>query len=141
MSAKTYTLELTADELDGWADADPSIGDASERKLIALAKHARADREAADLRLPWRAVKTTYPDGHGFSNTWWVEPPASWGWSERGAKLAAATAELLEALKRADAWFSNSALEMNRIAFDGWVSNVKGTIDRAFRKVETGVPE
>lgn len=139
---KTYTLELTAEELEAFDDArfgeDWNQGDKATlvRKISAARSQARAAREADELRLPWRAVGT--PDNllndecrnsrrhfrvtnrEGDLNLF----------TERAAKLMSAAPELLEAVR---AWM--------RTYPKATLGNCVALSDRALRKVETGIPE
>jgi hypothetical protein len=58
MTEKRYTLELTANELENcsvFMPVEPGARVELADRLNALRKQARADREADDLGLPWRA--------------------------------------------------------------------------------------
>jgi hypothetical protein len=128
---KKYTLELTAEELETGLDGmyRSSVVD----KFLALQEQRRKDREAADLRLPWRVSK----------NGWygWAVHDAdgsSCNTTERAAKIRAAAPELFEAVQAMKrCWEGDLA---NHQA-DDYERVVEPLIDRALRKVSTGVPE
>lgn len=129
--SKTYTLELTADEL-----ADMDYGFAGPKaicdKVEALAAKARLDREQSDLRLPWRAHQR-----HICHDRAWSVLDSEYGnpATEAAVKLQSAAPELLEAVKAMQRCWAND---------DGsneYVEVVVPLIKRALRKVETGVPE
>jgi hypothetical protein len=143
VSTRKYTLELTAEELRSWEEAEG--GDSLDLKLIALAKQAKADRERDDLRLPWQAVEDI--DG-GYP--WRVVPDRSHKvaverghLNERQAKLMSAAPELLEAVQALQVWAASKGLPAlfettAGVAFD---KDVMRLVRAALRKVETGVPE
>jgi hypothetical protein len=143
--SKTYTLELTADELGdvdavrGRNFATPDLVD----KLYKLAERAKLDRELAErqrqadeLHLPWKAqYDETYRTG------WYVNSPgptfarlhvACGSSSERAAKLMSAAPELLEAVK---------ACALLDTRWGAIAGPTRELINRALRKVETGEPE
>lgn len=130
MKPKTYTLELTAEELCGWRDR--AGGCDVLRKVQELANRAKTEREADELRLPWTAEL----DGVGWALR---RAGATVGYHtdcERAAKLASAAPELLEAVQAAKEYLDR------RIVVEGttyW--NILRLCERALRKVETGVPE
>jgi hypothetical protein len=136
---KKYVLELSAEELDplkNLAHRSVSLAD----KLARAFEAAEADREAEDLRLPWRVSQ-------GGDGQFYVEIGAL-HWrspSARVAKLMSAAPELLEAVKAADAYPTEQHMECKCGAgedWDGeWMRTVQPLIDRAIRKVATGVPE
>jgi hypothetical protein len=147
MSAKTYTLELTAEELDGLGftycyvgdEPPPAIEDVGKR-LDALRAEAKADRERDELRLPWR-MSSSHPYYAQFSasqsNSMCVgccKDATEDGRSaqERRAKLASAAPELLEAVQATKAWMADPQ--------SAFYKAVGPLVDRALRKVETGVP-
>lgn len=125
--SKKYTLELTAEELEGSAQFGGYNAHQFDKKLDALRKQARQDRAAAELRLPWRVGQC---DNHYF-----VLGPISpeGNRSERAAKLMSAAPELLEAVNAVKAYHECDT------KFD-WNQCMKW-IDRALRKVSTGIPE
>jgi len=127
---KTYTLEIPADELEEWRTAGPRRCDLL-RRLDTLATQAKADREADDLRLPWRAQCAP-------GICWMVKDSCGRAFdlenSERAAKLMSAAPELLEAVRAANRW------RQGMPAGGTWERNVQPLIDRAIRKVETGIP-
>lgn len=142
--SKTYILELTAQELDGltfmrtFKDNLPE--DTISPKLKQAQKEAKADREAAELWLPWRA--------HPSHGDWWgvsassVLGNISLPKTERAAKLAAAAPELLEAVKAAEQWRQTfESTSVNSSHHVRWARDTQPLIDRALRKVETGDPE
>ena len=138
MSEKRYTLELTAEELLPYAGKRPDSWLAE--KLVKLAEQATADREAAELRLPWRAVDMVNEYGDRALKP---APDATWAVlvlgnamyrTERQAKLMSAAPELLEAVKGA----KRHLKDMDDYSQTGWLTTL---IERALRKVETGTPE
>lgn len=130
MSKKTYTLELTAEELRrlderGYAATCGAIAD----KLEKLRDQAKADREQDELRLPWRAQEC--------QAGMWLCVPVDGGelpLSERATKLRAAAGELLSAVMAARDYYNAGS----RLV--AW-KDVDALIERALRKVSTGVPE
>ncbi len=132
---KTYTLELTAEELEDpqwdWVRGRPTFRD-SVTRLQDLREQARADRERDAMELPWSAQ---HPGGA------WEFVTGSrfrfWHASERMVKLMSAAPELLEAVQAAkdliDSW--------ERGAKICYHARLVSTTQRALRKVETGVPE
>lgn len=145
MSERKYTLELTEDELgaivlaraaDGSANHPPShtLSD----KLYAAKAKAKADREADELRLPWRIervdsgiapyVRMVFGAGSGSERVAIYAP-------EQVIRLMSAAPELLEAAKTA-----REAFHCDKPDCACCVDAVDA-IDRALRKVESGVPE
>ena len=138
--SKTYTLDLTAEELEILATrADGhTVPDEKVRKLHAK---ARADRERNDLRLPWRAkLASAIGDYNAPTRATWVvvdEPQRGGGQiiyrTEAAARLMSAAPELLEAVQLVkEQWLRDPA---------GKAPVVATAIERALRKVETGEPE
>lgn len=137
--SKTYTLELTAEELGVVATSDSNVGHVLRPKLFALREQARADREADDLRLPWRAAESP---GSTHERTFWYlhrHPRGEIPTTERVSKLMSAAPELLEAVKAADSWGAEQTA--GTAWWTRWCKQVRPLIERALRKVETGVPE
>lgn len=138
---RTYTLELTAEELaalgavgglDNKASGDAK--DAINGRLYALVAQAKADREADELRLPWRAARNG-PSAWGVyvsESNGFVPAPTT----ERAAKLRSAAPELLEAVKAVFAYRHPPGAKG-----DPWYREVAPLIERALRKVDTGLPE
>lgn len=134
---KTYTLELTAEELEHvrpfLTGKYNKYEEAYVAKVQALQEQAKSDREQSDLRLPWCADKGdmrahwTVRDAHG-SNAQWR--------CEAAAKLMSAAPELLEAVK---ALYGLTKWSIE--APDNRVGDACALARRALRKVETGVPE
>lgn len=129
--SKTYTLELTAEELEKLKVADGASGSLA-LKVCDLRIRAAADREQDDLRLLWKASH----DHH--ERVWWVEPKLISGDSRdystaAMAKLMSAAPELLEAVKAVDEYHRN-------ISATRW-EPIRPLIERALRKVESGIPE
>jgi hypothetical protein len=126
---KTYTLELTAEELKNVeAVRGRACPPALVRKLYELADQARADCEVDELLLPWTAQKDDT-----MRDLWLVIPHSYRGYGERAAKLASAAPELLSAVQ---AWEdydeSEDAADEER---------ARRLTERALRKIETGTPE
>lgn len=145
MSDKKYVLELSAEELeslDKYRKLSGTVLTATKEQLdkvdgrvSALIAQAKADRADDELRLPWRAKRTMHSDGPA----WWVEPWSMNGWSEGAARLASAAPELLEAVKAVERYMSLNGPEF---ALRGrWHHEIVPLLERAMRKVETGVPE
>lgn len=127
--SKTYTLELTAEEVMGLNRDRLGLSDNSTwAKLAPLVEQARADREADELRLPWRAIGAVCHSNDGRTDG----PGTYCGYaaSEPAAKLMSAAPELLEAVR---AWM--------RTYPKATLGNCVALSDRALRKVETGIPE
>lgn len=131
---KTYTLELTAEEL--WSFAADTA--AAQAKIQRLRDQERADREADELRLPWEITDFNQP---------WLGKKAIRGAAgfavssyagERAAKLMSAAPELLAAVTAVVSYMEGFG---KRDIVSGYWSSVRPVIDRALRKVETGVPE
>lgn len=128
---KTYTLELTAEEVE-YLHLAGTVPEGAPREVLAkvraLRDQAFADREANELRLPWGAKKI---DG-----LWTVVGSVSvdWAISARAARLMSAAPELLEAVQALKVWRDDSE------GFD-LPSPLLDCIRRALRKVETGTPE
>ena len=135
---KKYTLELTAEELaELQAKATPIAIISShrsttlERKLEALDVQSRADREADELRLPWRARKYD-------NDPRWVVLPRDFTQfcferNERAAKLMSAANEWKQAaIKLHGALYATSSAS----ADEG-----RRLFEKAKRKEETGIPE
>lgn len=141
MSKKTYTLELTAEEL---LEEGKPWGAHALQKLVVLANQAKADREADELRLPWH---TEWVNRH--SGTMAVYAPSNGGITplsmtlpERAAKLMSAAPELLEAVKAANGHMTGPrgrGCVCRCPVTDGHADGCP--IARALRKVETGIPE
>lgn len=131
---KTYTLELTAEELDEHLVKGYTLS-AIDRRLDELKMQAKSDREQADLRLPW-GVKTNgtrfYVQG---SNAAECNICVA---SEAAAKLMSAAPELLEAVR---AWMKRYEDLSGEVPWDPEAYHCVGLSTRALRKVETGVPE
>lgn len=143
MFKKTYTLELTAEELEQQKISTMSPVD---QKLSALRAQARADQAAADLRLPWRAVCCgEWLDGAGQLRSSWMvhhnngSSPWSGLASKQSALLMSAAPELLEAVKGVRRWV-NEMVEVGTMQEAEFRLQVKPLIERALRKVETGCP-
>ncbi len=123
---KTYTLELTADELVGRPGSEEGCL-SGIRKLHELAAKARADREENELWLPWCTAVATDGELEMFDSAPdWVRK-----WTDKQLRLQSAAPELLEAVKAAQAYMTG---EGDRTTF------IMLT-DKALRKVETGTPE
>jgi hypothetical protein len=125
MSKKVYTLELTAEELANWRDR--AGGCSILKKVQDVADQARVDREADELRLPWK-YDSRSGDNCLLSPGWYSRFP-----SKSAACLASAAPELLEAVQAAKKYIDYRGDWDLDIACD--------KINRALRKVETGVPE
>ncbi len=136
---KKYVLELTAEELTTVSSRVRSHGKSDVvGKLDALEAQAKADREADDLRLPWRAV---HYGGSVTIGGWTCVTGqvggSQMGTAERAAKLMAAAPELLEAVQAFKDYMCDSLVD-----YDAPTRNeVLRLTARALRKVETGVPE
>lgn len=133
---KKYTLELTAEEAASMMQpGQPGVPSSVFYKLEALAKQAKADREADELRLPWRV--DSLADRHGIA----FEAPEYGSLcrllhpniSLRAAKLMSAAPELIEAVEACKEQIERDP------GFRAPV--VVQLIERALRKVETGTPE
>lgn len=135
MSKKTYTLELTAEELESHYTTASMAPSAIDRKVAVLVKQARLDREADELRLPWRVTKS-----ESSTDTWMLWRPDGAGYSiasrdEKFLKLVSAAPELLEAVKAMERYLGPED-------YSGpYTRDVEALIERALRKVETGTPE
>lgn len=131
---RKYVLELSAEEaevlcLQGVA-ATPA-GATVVGKLRAMRDRVAADREEDDLRLPWRIWQNAAGFWYANDNT------GSTPISKRAAMLRSAAPELLDALKAAAEWPSLAG----RWSRSEWDQRVQPSIDRALRKVDTGIPE
>ncbi len=132
--SKTYTLELTAEEAMNW-DAMEGYKKVSA-KLAALEKQARLDRAQDDLRLPWSAdskQRVRMSDPCGYLHT---QCP-----SDRVAKLMSAAPELLEAVQAMKEMGFSQGQNGEWVWAKGKSYHIGKLVDRALRKVETGVPE
>lgn len=143
MSKKVYTLELTAEELEGFSFCWTYTGDAPKERIAAtstkleqLRKQAKADREADEMRLPWKAVGGANGVWDCIADDFPSRIKSPYVRTERAAKLMSAAPELLEAVRACKAHWDCSAADDERL---GYVA--QAAIDRALRKVETGVPE
>lgn len=135
MSNKTYTLELTAEELENidWVRGRKFSTPEIACKLYDLQQQARQDRAADELRLPWRVGQC---DNHYF-----VLGPVSpeGNRSERAAKLMSAAPELLEAVQ---AWMHRyHELDCTSVEWDLAGQKAVKLSERALDKVRTGIPE
>lgn len=129
---KTYTIEVTADELDEWWRNESGDSDSSlDGRLSKLAEQVRVDR-GDDVRFPWKA----YND-HG---TWRLGQNGGWPGTKRAACLASAAPELLEAVKAVESWWSD-VTEKTGTYWTTYMYRCEPLIKRALAKVETGVPE
>lgn len=125
MKPKTYTIELTADQLDQLT-ATYIRGDI-QKKVVAAAEQARADREGPDLRLPW-GWSGGHPDSHHYlvlADGWHAVMP-----SAEAAALASAAPLLLEAVRAAKRLCDSWDLGV-KYCYDG---ALVGAVDRALRK-------
>lgn len=144
---KMYTLQvpLSADDLlDDHSRLDRLRGYGGPvgeivLHLMELQRQAKADREADDLRLPWRVRRTV----HESHKTWTVmdgEENLGWGtigqYTEAQVKLMSAAPELLEAVQAMRDWAINGFAKGTN-----WDTRVEPIVQRALRKVSTGVPE
>lgn len=129
---RTYTLELTAEDLENvdWVRGRKFSTPTLASKLAELAERARADREADDLRLPWRFE--ALPRG---PHVCWSPVGGAAVRSTEMAKLMSAAPELLKAVKRLASFGAGAAMDTI------WHQEVRPLIERALRKVETGIPE
>ncbi len=140
--SKTYTLELTAEDLKDLPGTNLTAWGAIYRKLQGVAERAAADREQAELRLPWRA----HNDGLAANDprSWLVSNAGhdvTWR-TERAAKLMSAAPELLEAVKLVNEFFTGKhgrGCVCGCPVIDGHTGDC--LIGRALRKVATGIPE
>jgi hypothetical protein len=132
--AKTYHLELTAEEVEAWANR---VGNKMPIavKLDALAEQARADRERDELRLPWRVCEQMGDHYVVFSGDADYRP--AYPKSAQVANLMSAAPELLEALKAVMQWADDTDADCQ----PSWSEDVRPYINRALKKVRTGVPE
>lgn len=131
---RVYRLELTAEELETYV-VKGNHSHVYSRAKEAL-QQARADREADELRLPWKVYRTDCRD----YKTWTVsdgKDNLGWGhagqYTEAQVKLMSAAPELLEAVQAVVRWLP----DMN-IDYD---TAVQPLIERALRKVDSGIPE
>jgi hypothetical protein len=127
---KTYTLELTAEELDQLDVSSLQRLDSACTRILKLREQARSDRQGGDLRLPWSAKQ----DADG---VWWVHdslPEDDIDWTAEMCKLMAAAPELLDAVK----YFKRVA---ERDGFWSLPPGLMSVVDRALRKVKSGIPE
>jgi hypothetical protein len=141
---KTYTLELTAEELAevdwGYFLPGPSLTTALRplvSKVKELAAQAKADREADELRLPWKAVASCSITSLPLTCLQLSTGVVMGTPTEPIAKLMSAAPELLKAVKAFNEW--RHRLPENTYD-DSWRA-VHRHIVRALRKVETGIPE
>lgn len=136
--SKTYTLELTAEELaqvkvaiEPTAMPSSRVTPPLERKLQAAWEATRADREADELRLPWRITETVDPGWAVVGAGSCCRPK-----SERAAKLMSAAPELRDF---AAYWYSYCSPQVPTPNNRG--EELEKLHRRAMRKMETGVPE
>jgi hypothetical protein len=135
MSERVYTLELTADELESYLHGTERKGrEAVYGGLKKLYEQACADRERDDLRLPWRIERSCSLPDAAFERVRFGDGLAVSAPSERAAKLMSAAPELLEAVQAVKRWIA--AGQMLR-----QLHSLVEVLDRALRKVETGIPE
>ncbi len=141
MREKTYSMELTAEEVDALGKLYPHISATIGQRVFALEEAVRADREAADLRLPWSAVQDRSAcDGRRTSRVLTYGAEVTW-YTPAAAKLMSAAPELLEAVKAVRTWILNARHENGGTQPNQFGSGHLPAIERALRKVETGVPE
>jgi hypothetical protein len=131
--SKVYTLTLTAEELEDrrWESLRGSSLSRVAIQVAEQAEQARADRERDDMRLPWSAEESVPGIG-----SWCVQMTGHRAYfgSDRAAKLASAAPELLEAVQAVKQAFDMLG-QCERFPMAARL------IERALRKVETGVPE
>lgn len=133
--SRTYTLELTAEELLTCARGIGIREGLVREKVMPLIEQAKADREADELRLPWRAEDlyngaAIVKFGNGFFST------DIYG--RRAANLMSAAPELFEAVKAFDRLVTR---QWHKPDWATYEREVVPLIDRALRKVESGQPE
>ena len=129
---RKYVLELTAEELKSYLHGTERTGrEAVYSGLKKLYEQAVADREADELRLPWSAVECNT------KGKWLVlDCEAMQGRvSERAAKIRAAGHDLLEAVQAVKSFMTGCG------GSEKWERTITPLIQRALKKVETGVPE
>lgn len=145
MSEKRYTVELSAEELARMVDAKgvarpELIGAHAYNAVCRVIAQAQADREADELRLPWRAKN---PPG----GSWYLvcrgrhEASVDFGRDALACKLASAAPELLDAVMFAKAAIRAAANGETPAARVDVLMRMDERIERALRKAETGVPE
>ncbi len=137
---KTYTLELTSEEVDRIEEKGLDKSDVELRqKISAIRTAARLDRERDDLRLPWRAID------NGSGGVPWAVRRCGDGencytmLNGPAAKLMSAAPELLEAVQAVRRWAK--MVEGGTILEAEYRLQCKPLLERALRKVETGTPE
>jgi hypothetical protein len=131
--AKTYQLEVAVDELDDILEGGSAR---VQQRLRDLAMKARADREAADLRLPWRVHNGNSIACGVDGKEYFFRAPSC-----RAANIMAAGPELLEAVQAAVLWSDRFPDTEDGDGDREWMRDVEPPIQRALRKVASGVPE
>lgn len=141
MSAKTYTLEVTAEELAALGavggldnEASREAKNAITERLYGLVEKTKAERERDQLRLPWKVPEVTAQQHGAVLNADGV--CVSFCGTTRARRLASAAPELLEAVQAAREWMRQPGRSTRPRT-----SDVEALIERALRKVETGIPE
>jgi hypothetical protein len=126
---KLYKIEFSEAELLGYDTTRMRAPTCSaEKRLYDMIDMAKADREAEDLRLPWRYEASIGGPRlliGGYSPV--LASPAI-------ARLASAAPELLKAVQACNAWHS-------KYPTGEWVNRIQPLIECALRKVASGVPE
>jgi hypothetical protein len=138
MSKKTYTLELTAEELEKFGMSAAPKWDWFFERIGELQKKAARDREADELRLPWRMYDGTSPDSRPACADY--KCPSCQG-TPAMRRLVLAAPELLEAVQAIPRTVHAArTAEYPAKCLDA-LRTLEAAAYRALRKVSTGLPE